>query len=404
MKAAHETYNQIEAKLDAFGNALIDLENVLPDLSVLPEGGAELPPPPVTLSMLYFCIPPNDKMLEYWDRIADRLFKIRHCQNIDGVERSLALFAPPIDPGMLVRAAAAGLDISAVLAGVNAPLPCYRFTVFAQKANELAMEVRSLGLSLLQALEKQDIEAMSLLRNDLELKALNAMKDTKLLHIKEAQEQIEMLQRAKATMEEKNSYYAGIEKIIAKEQLNLDKLSESHDYQMAAQVLQATAGVLALIPDFAIGASGFGGSPHAAAKWGGTFLAHSATAASGVLNVLSTAASYEANRASILGGYDRRFDDWKLQERLAAREMAQIDKQIVAAEIRKASAESDLRNHELQIENSKKIHRVHARQVHQQGAVRLDGRADQRRLFQVLPARSRVRQEGGALLSLRAGE
>src|SRR4029453_824018 len=85
IKAPNETYNQIEAKLDAFGNALIDLENVLPDLSVLPEGGAELPPPPIPLSTLYSCIPPNDKMLAYWDRIADRLFNIRHCRNIDGV-------------------------------------------------------------------------------------------------------------------------------------------------------------------------------------------------------------------------------------------------------------------------------------------------------------------------------
>ncbi|MBI3398309.1 MAG: hypothetical protein HY026_03630 [Deltaproteobacteria bacterium] len=354
IKAPYETYNQMEAKLDAFGNALIALENILPDLSALPEGGAELPPAPVTLSMLYFCIPQNDKMLEYWDRIADRLFKIRHCQNIDGVERSLALFAPPIDPGMLVRVAAAGLDISAVLAGINAPTPFYRFTVFAQKASELAMDVRGLGISLLQALEKKDAEAMSLLRNELEIKVLNAIKDTKLLHIKESKEQIEILKRAKATAEERNKYYSSIQKIISKEQLNLDKLSESHDYQMAAQIIQATAGVLALIPDFAIGASGFGGSPHAAAKWGGTFLAHSATAASGVLNVLSTAASYEANRASILGGYDRRFEDWKLQERLAKKEMAQIDKQIVAAEIRKEIAEADLKNHELQIENSKR--------------------------------------------------
>jgi len=354
IKAPYETYNQIEAKLDAFGNALIDLENILPDLSVLPEGGAELPPPPITLSMLYFCIPQNEKMLEYWDRIADRLFKIRHCQNIDGVERSLALFAPPIDPGMLVRAAAAGLDISAVIAGINAPTPFYRFTVFAQKANELAQDVKGLGLSLLQALEKKDAEAMSLLRSDLEIKVLNAIKDSKLLQIKESKEQIEILKRAKATAEERNKYFSSIQKIVSKEQLNLDKLSESHDYQMAAQIIQATASVLALIPDFAIGASGFGGSPHAAAKWGGTFLAHSATAASSVLNVLSTAASYEANRASILGGYDRRFDDWKLQERLAKKEMAQIDEQIVAAEIRKEIAEADLKNHELQIENSKR--------------------------------------------------
>jgi hypothetical protein len=349
-----ETYNQIEAKLDAFGSALIDLENVLPDLSVLPEGGAELPPPPVTLSMLYFCIPPNDKMLESWDRIADRLFKIRHCQNIEGVERSLALFAPPIDPGMLVRAAAAGLSVSDVVAGVNAPVPSYRFTVFAQKAAELAAEVRSLGMSLLQVLERKDAEAMSLLHSDLELKALSSVRDTKRLHIQEAQAQIDMFRAAKAIVEEKDKYYANIQKIISKEQLNLDKLSESHDYQMASQIIQATAAALALIPDFAIGASGFGGSPHAAAKWGGTFLAHSATAASSVLTVLSTAASYEANRASILGGYDRRHDEWKLQERVAKKELAQLDKQIAAATIRMQSAEAELANHEVQIESSKK--------------------------------------------------
>lgn len=354
IKAPYETYNQIEAKLDSFGNALIDLENILPDLSALPEGGAELPPAPVTLSMLYFCIPQNDKMLEYWDRIADRLFKIRHCQNIDGVERSLALFAPPIDLGMLVRAAAAGLDISAILAGINAPTPYYRFNVLSQKATELAQEVRGLGSSLLQALEKKDAEAMSLLRSELEIKVLNAVKDMKLLQIKEAKEQIEILKRTKAVTEERNKYYSNIEKIISKEQLNLDKLSESHDFQMASQITQTLAGVVALIPDLVGGASGFGGSPHVVVQWGGLNLLGAAKSASDVLNIFSTAASYEAGRASILGGYERRFDDWKLQERLAKKELDQIDKQIVAAEIRKELSETDLKNHELQIDNAKK--------------------------------------------------
>ena len=94
-------------------------------------------------------------MLEYWDRIADRLFKIRHCQNIDGVERSLALFAPPIDPGMLVRAAASGLDISSILAGINAPTPYYRFNVLSQKATELAQEVRGLGSLIIAGIGKE---------------------------------------------------------------------------------------------------------------------------------------------------------------------------------------------------------------------------------------------------------
>jgi hypothetical protein len=119
VKPPAQTYNQMEAGIDSFGNALVELENILPDISALPEGGAELPPPPVTLSMLYFCVPHNEKMMEYWNRIEERLTNIRNCRNIDGVEMSLALFAPPIDPGMLVRAAAAGLDLSSIIAGTE---------------------------------------------------------------------------------------------------------------------------------------------------------------------------------------------------------------------------------------------------------------------------------------------
>ena len=88
-------------------------------------------------------------------------FKIRNCQNIDGVERPLALFAPPIDPGALVRAAAAGLDISTILAGQGAPLPNYRFHILAQKATELTQQVSALGTALLAALEKRDAEALA---------------------------------------------------------------------------------------------------------------------------------------------------------------------------------------------------------------------------------------------------
>ncbi len=354
VKQPYETYNQIEAKLDSFGNALIELENILPDLSVLPEGGNELPPSPVTLSMLYFCIPSNDKMFEYWDRVADRLFKIRHCQNNDGVERSLALFAPPIDPGMLVRAAASGLDLSSVIAGLNAPTPYYRFNILSQKATELAQEVRGLGNSLLQALEKKDAESMSLLRSELELKVLNAVKDIKELQIDEAKEQIEVLKRTRKVTEERQMYYSKIEKIIAKEQLNLDKLGDSKNWQLLAQSSNALAGVMALVGDYHIGGSGFGGSPVAYAKYGGINFMQAARSAGEVLDIFSSLASYEASCASITGGQDRRWDDWKLQERLANKELASIDKQIAAAEIRKEISETDLKNHELQIENAKK--------------------------------------------------
>jgi len=356
-KQPFETYNQIAAKIDSFGNALIELENILPDLSVLPQKGEELPvpPPPFTLTMIYFCIPPNEKMFEYWDRVADRLFKIRHCQNIDGVERNLALFAPPIDPGMLVRAAASGLSLSSILAGMNAPTPYYRFYMLSQKATELAQEVRGLGNSLLQALEKKDAEALSLLRNELELKVLNAVTGIKILQIDEAKEQIEVLKRTRIVTEERQQYYLSIEKIIPEEQLNLDKLGRANLYSGLSQATKIIAAALRPIPETKIGASGFGGTPHVTVDIpGGDALSKMTDFAADSLNLLSSMALYEANKASILGGYERRWDDWKLQERLATKELDSIDKQIKAAEFRKEIAENDLKNHELQIENAMK--------------------------------------------------
>ena len=109
----------------------------------MPEDGAELQAP-LSMATLYFCIPQNDQMLEYWNRIENRLFNIRHCRDIDGLERSLALFAPPIDPGALVRAAASA-SICLHPGGDELSNPFYRFNTFAQKATELVQEVRGLG-------------------------------------------------------------------------------------------------------------------------------------------------------------------------------------------------------------------------------------------------------------------
>lgn len=351
----YQTFNQIERTLDTFGNALVDLENLIPDLSVLPEGGAELPAASFTLSMLYFCIPENDKMLAYWARIEDRIFKIRHCQNIDGVERSLALFSPPIDPAMLVRAAASGLDISSVIAGINAPAHFYRFNVLSQKATELAQEVRSLGNSLLSALEKTDSEAISLLRNELELKVLNSVRDAKVLQIDESNEQIEVLKRTKKVTEERFQYYAEVEFINSLESTALVLNELSNVGFTIGSVMELAAGAISLVPDVSVGAAGIGGSPVATSKvTGGEQISNSISTFAKALVLGSQVVDKIAAGISTMGSYERRNDDWKLQERLAKNEITSIEKQISAAEIRRDISKADLASHDIQIENSKR--------------------------------------------------
>ena len=362
VKPPYETYNQLEAKLDLFSNALLSLENLIPDLNLLPHQGNELPPsPPIDLSSLYFCIPQNEKLLEYWDRIADRLFKIRHCQNIDGVERIQALFAPPIDPGALVRAAAAGLDIASVISGLNAPLPFYRFNVMSQKATELIQEVRSLGGALLQALEKKDAEAMALLRSELELKVLNSVKAVKDQQIKEAETQIEVLKKSMKVTEEKILYYRSREFMNTGETVSFALTTSALIAQAAAMALDIVAGVAHVVPEGELGASGFGATPVATLKFGGVNVGNSSNSWADVSRAISGLLQTGSGMASTLASYERRKEEWDFQATLGDKELEQYKlsdgqdgPQIVAAQIRLDIAKKDLQNHLLQIENALK--------------------------------------------------
>jgi Tc toxin complex TcA C-terminal TcB-binding domain/Neuraminidase-like domain len=350
-KPPDESFNELEQEFDRFSNALVEVENLVPQLPGNGPDGADSAP----LPMLYFCIPQNDKMLGYWDTVADRLYKIRHCMNIEGVVRQLALFEPPIEPGALVKAVAAGVDIASALADLNAPLPLYRFNVLLQKANEVCNDVKGLGSALLAALEKKDAEALGLLRQDQEIKLLEAVKAVKEHQIEEAQENLDGIKKSKVVAETRRDYYRDIERLTSQEQLHLDKLGEAHTKQEIAQGIKLGASIISLLPAIDLGASGFGGSPVAKFKIGGLELGQAASLASEVYSFLSQIAADDSAMASSKAGFDRRWDDWKLQERLAEREIDQLDSQIAAAELRVAIAEKDLENHVLQIENAKAV-------------------------------------------------
>ena len=143
----------------------------------------------------------------YWDTVADRLFKIRHCMNIAGVVRPLALFDPPIDPGMLVKAAAAGIDIGSIVNGLNQPIGPVRCVVLIQKALELCGEVRRLGGALLSALEKGDGEHLALIRQRHEIQIQQMAQEVRFLQWKSAEESTKSLLTSRATALERLHYY-----------------------------------------------------------------------------------------------------------------------------------------------------------------------------------------------------
>ena len=351
-KPTPETFNEIGDRLDKFSNAMVELENFVP---AAPSSGGDGPPVPDVPSLLYFCIPQNDQLIAYFDRVEDRLYKVRHCLDIDGVPRSLALFAPPIDPMALIRALAAGADLAGAIAGLDAPLPHYRFSATLQKANEFNNDVKALGASLLGALEKKDAEALTRLRQQHERAVLDAARAVKQAQIEEAKRTLEGLQKNREMVTMRRDYYASRPLLNPGEASALNLNTASLVVHTAGAVADVLGGVVAAIPDFQIGASGFGGSPHASAKTGGQSFSKAAELAARALYQTSTIMDKGASIASTLAGYQRRMEDWQHQLALASKELEQMDRQIAAAQIRIDNARRELDNHDLQIENSKAI-------------------------------------------------
>ncbi|WP_406389670.1 hypothetical protein [Streptomyces sp. NBC_00887] len=189
------------ARLQEIGNVLVELEsqfpfNLAPAPSPSTPGSPEVSHDWITRAP-YFCVPRNQRMLAYWDRVTDRLSKIRNCMSLEGVVRQLALFEPAIEPGLLVKAAAAGIDTGAVAAGFSGPAGSVRGHTFLQLARGLCDDVRALGNALLSALEKEDAEAMVLLRQEHELKIHQRAQDVRYLAWRQAQESTDALARSR---------------------------------------------------------------------------------------------------------------------------------------------------------------------------------------------------------------
>ncbi|MDP1822774.1 MAG: hypothetical protein Q8L48_06020 [Archangium sp.] len=406
----YDTLKKAKSGLNAFGNALVDIESELP-FDFAPPAATTTKPPDGSKSLrslgqtLYFCIPQNPKLLDYWDTVADRLFKIRNSLNIRGIFRQLPLFEPPIDPSLLAKATAAGLDVGAAVSAASQPLLPVRFQLLLQKATELSQEVKSLGNNLLSAMEKEDNEALTVLRARHEKTVLGLAEAVKYGHWQEAikgregleqtllnavqryvyyerllgkqQAEITVPERAKLEVEglDKLKFSTGEPQVAPREiaidiaqaadagghlvssheQQELSKLKSAQTAQDAAVGLDAIAGIVRLIPELGINIQPFGVGGDV--KIGGAAIAGALQIAAGIARGVGARDSYEASRAAKIGGHARREQDWSFQSSTIAGEITQLFKQVRGAEIREYLAERELKNHQKQMEHSAEVER-----------------------------------------------
>lgn len=408
-----QTYANLRKDLSQFGTVMRDIEADVPfDLAPFPNDSEGDNDRLATLrslgKALYFCVPRNDKLLSYWDTVADRLFKIRNSLNFQGAFRQLALFEPPIDPAMLARAAASGLDVGAIVNGLNQPLPLVRFQLLVQKAAEIAQEVKSLGNQLLSTMEKEDGEALAVLRAKHEGVVMEMVEHVRYGQVQEAIKSKEGLLQSLAQVVQRYSYYERqlgkkadeIEQAIPElGELDKDSLEEmkfamkepemvpreievdiaqdlgdsgghivsSHEvkelkasysarkWQNRASDTASLASLSYYIPSYGTDLAYWGVGMHL--ELGGQHVGPAIQAITEYERSLSALDSYDSAHAGKVGGYQQREQDWAFQSNLVAGEITQVFKQIRAAEIRQAIAELELKNHRQQMKHAEEIER-----------------------------------------------
>ncbi len=338
------SFSIIQSELDQFSNAMVEVQSF-----IFPAADGDTSSDHSVLMPL-FCIPKNDKLLGYWDTVYDRLFKIRHCMNIEGIVRRLPLFEPPIDPGLLVKATAMGLDLNSIMNDVNVSLPGYRFQFILQKAYEFCNDVRGLGNELLSTLEKGDAEQLSLLRSSHEIKLLDAIRDIKVAQRDEAKENLRSTLVYQTLVEQRRDYYATRPYKNASEEIYFTSTNIASKLQQVIALNNTLASAIYLIPTTKIG-----GPFTMGIEGGGLTFGNAATAGVKAAEAGANLLRLYGEMAGVKGSYDRRQDDWKFQAQSAETELKQAEKQIAAAEIRLALAEKELENHDLQVENSKVV-------------------------------------------------
>ena len=427
--ASPRNFRQLkQAGLDRMSDALVSLEAQFPFNLVTGPGAGGTPDDQSRALFgigrsLYFCVPQNQKLLAYWDTVADRLFKIRNSENIKGVVQQLPLFDSPLDPGMLVQAAGAAIDVGSIVSGLNQPVGPVRSLLLIGKALEIAAEVRALGSELLAALEKGDAEQLALLRQGHEIQLQQMTQNVRYLQWQHAQETTNGLLRTRAITLERYAYYLRLlgrapDQSTVPPNFVPDRreLTEANfagtysalvgEYDLAIATLAYNPLQLAqgTSPSAQSGATGAGplylnknegaelnthlplalagriGATHLntvaaaitpipsaelhLAFWGvgGHSKVYEGTTAAEVVKFLAKITKIyadwhqeQAEVAARTAGYQRRADEWTLQANLAARELAQIGRQIIASLIAEQIACHDYQTVRTQVQQAQDV-------------------------------------------------
>ena len=297
---------------------------------------------------LAFCVPKNDVLLGYWDRVEDRLYKIRHCMNILGVKKQLALFQSGVNQKFIDKAEEAGLSLEEMLKALSKPLPPYRFEYLIEKAKQFTQTVQNFGNSLLSAMEKKDTEQLNLLRTLHEKQILNLTTKAKEDAVSQVQSEEQALEEQKKNIQNRIDYYSNLLDgglnmwELAEEQFKKDSIL----MQVGGSIYQVDAAIGHLLPQI--------GSPFAI-TFGGEEVGDSMVDMAGFMRANAEIANSISASAGLTASRERRDDEWQQQLILAEQDMQQMQKQLLAAQFKIDIAKRELTVHNKNVQQNEEV-------------------------------------------------
>jgi hypothetical protein len=304
------------------------------------------------------CAPINPRLMCLYTNVNDRLALIHACLNARRLKNGRPNLDMPYFGNSKIRDCwKTTKEICADEGEWCLPQSPYRFLVLVQKAQEIAGDVRALGAALLAAYEKGDAEYLATIRATHERQLLNLALEVRQHQWREADWQVQALQKTKEIAQARLLYYKNLiaNGLLSKEVAYQVQMGISLGAYAAGQISEAIAQTMNSTPDMWIG--NVGPFPTTlqqlpiGSKLGGVF-----STAARISNSVATAASTLASLHLTEASWERREQEWEHQVEVLTIEIEQIERQILGAERRRDIALRELNNHQQQIENAAEVH------------------------------------------------
>jgi receptor-binding and translocation channel-forming TcA subunit of Tc toxin/ABC toxin-like protein/neuraminidase-like protein/hemopexin/virulence plasmid A protein len=313
----------------------VDLLGYLTSGGVLVEGEGEVH---AGIGDAYFHIPENSVFHGYWERVADRLHKIRQSLNILGISQPLPLFSPPIDPMALVRSVAAGDGVDPLALPAAVPVPHHRFAVVFRRAQDLTSQLRQLGNDLLGVLERGSAEELGLLQGRQERQILGLTRAIKQAQVGMAEDTVAELTASKDAAQEREEHYQDLINtgMTAREQAQVGLMGTAAALQMTGGVINIASGLAYAFPDILLGPFIVG------TKTGGKNVGEALDKFAQSTESMGEGFSMIGEALGIQAQHDRMVEDWTLQLATARSDVTQIGHRLAAATRQVAVAQHEL--------------------------------------------------------------